>query len=426
MKHAITETNNGSRLVDAHGHLIKTADVDRRLLHVLPKLYVDAPILHHFMRPEHVRLSVTADQPEVNHLQPSGGAIQITQCVPNKSYFIGGCQDTRYGWFVRLPPDDLDVIDLVFHWDIAVPAAHLRQRIEHEISLKLLSGPYNTWSMDLSAWHRVRRFEPGKPPLVFQPTTLLSGKGFDEGRHVEVMDLILGGDSEDGELCDFFVYVESLEIPAIPVSDMAYIEEFQDRQLHEISRQAIFTRNNEAHRENAVIEMPEAVFVAAVRAAIEVPLDKDTKYFKVSCAEHPAMKLLSDWWNEHAPDHRCAAFAMPWVRVEEDVTEYWCGYYETPNEPFTSFLRDKAASARVGDVVLIQFMRQITDQDARPYGIAVFLVNENLALSVDVDIEDLKSGKYDEAWYSLEALRHFPGRFPEVWAALVEGIGCDR
>ncbi|RBL99083.1 hypothetical protein C3R74_11215 [Acidithiobacillus ferridurans] len=416
MKHAITETNNGSRLIDAQGHLIKTADADRRLLHVLPKLYVDAPILHRFMRPEHVRLSVTADQPELNHLQPSGGSIQVTQCVPNKGYFIGGCLDTRYGWFVRLP-DDLDVIDLVFHWDIAVPAAHLRQRIEHEISLNLLSGPYNTWSMDLSAWHRVRLFEPGKPPLVFQPTTLLSGAGFDEGRNVEVIDILIGDESEDGDL---FVYVESLEIPAIPFSDLAYIEEFQDRQLHEISRQAIFTRNNDAHRENAAIEMPEEVFVSAVRTARDVSFGKDTEYFKGHCADHPAMKILSDWWNDHAPEHRCAAFAMPWVRVEEDAEEYWCGYYETPNEPFTSFVRDKAASARVGDAVLIQFMRQITEQDARPYGIDVFLVNENLAQTVGVDIEDLKSGEYDEAWYSLEALSRFPGRFPEVWGALVE------
>ncbi|RBL98364.1 hypothetical protein C3R74_14005 [Acidithiobacillus ferridurans] len=65
-------------------------------------------------------------------------------------------------------------------------------------------------------------------------------------------------------------------------------------------------------------------------------------------------------------------------------------------------------------------MRQITEQDARPYGIDVFLVNENLAQTVGVDIEDLKSGEYDEAWYSLEALSRFPGRFPEVWGALVE------
>jgi hypothetical protein len=362
--------------------------------------------------------TVTADQPGLNNLQPSDGTIQVTQCVPNKGYFIGGCQDTRYGWFVRLP-DDLDVIDVVFHWDIAVDAAHLRQRIEHEISLKLLPRPYNTWSMDMSAWHRVRRFEPGKPPLAFQPTTLLSGVGFKDGRNVEVIDILYGDESEDGDL---FVYAESLEIPAIPVSDLAYIEEFQDRQLHEISRQATFTRNNDAHRENAAIEMPDEVFASAVWAATDVPFGKDTEYFNGHCAEHPAMTILANWWNEHAQEHRCASFAMPWVRVEEEVTEYWCGYYETPNEPFISFVRDRAASARVGDAVLIQFMRQITEQNGRPYEIDVFLVNGNLAQTVGVDFDDVKSGEYDEAWYSLKALCHFPSRFPEIWDAFTDGF----
>ena len=422
MKHAITETNNGFRLIDAHGHLIKTADADHRLLHVLPKLYVDEPILHRFIRPEHVRLSVTADQPGLNNLQPPGGSIQVAQCVPNKGYFIGGCQDTRYGWFVRLPDlqsaDDLDVIDLVFHWDIAVPAAHFHQHIEHEISLKLLPGPYNTWSMDLASWHRVHRFEPGKPPLVFQPTSLLFGTGFKKGRNVEILGICYG-DEEDG---DHYVYAESLEIPAIPFSDLAYIEEFQDRQLHEISQQAIFTRNNDAHRENAVIEMPKEVFVSAVRAARDVPFDKSTPYFKGHCAEHPAMKLLSDWWNEHAPEHRCAAFAMPWVRVEEDAAEYWCGYYETPNEAIASFARDRTVNARVGDGILIQFMRPITEQDCGPHGVDVHLVNGNVLWTVGVDIEDVKSGEYDEAWYSLKALSVFPSRFPEVWGVLVEEV----
>ncbi|MEY2335183.1 hypothetical protein [Acidithiobacillus ferrianus] len=416
MKHAITETNNGSRLIDAQGHLIKTADADRRLLHVLPKLYVDAPVLHRFMRPEHVRLSVAADQPELNHLQPPGGSIQVTQCVPNKGYFIGGCQDTRYGWFVRLP-DDLDVIDLVFHWDIAVDAAHLRQRIEHEISLKLLPGPYHTWSMDLSAWHRVRRFEPGKPPLVFQPTTLLSGAGFNEGRNVEVIDICFG-DSEDGDL---FVYAESLEIPAIPFSDLAYIEEFQDKRLHEVSRQSLFTLNNDAHRANADLEMPADLFVCAVRVAIETPFDRDNEPHGVSpSASHPAIQMLAAWWNVNSPN-RCASFLMPWVRVEDSASEYWCGYYETPNEPFALFAQDKDANARVGDAIILQFMRQIAVDDARLHEIAVFLVNGNLSHSVGgVGIEEVKSGEYDEAWYGLEALRRFPSRFPEIWGALTE------
>lgn len=409
MEHAILETDKGSRLVDAQGHLIQTADGDRRMLHVLPKLYVDDPALLGSLRPEHVRLSVSADQRELNNLQPSTGDIQVSQCVPNKGYFIGGCQDTRYGWFVPLP-DDLDVINLVFHWDILVGT----QCIEHEISLKLLPGPYNTWSMDVSAWHRVRRFEPGKPPLVFQPTTRLWGEGFTEGRNVEVFDI-----SDDYH--DSFVYNESLEIPAIPFSDLNYIEEFQNRQLHEIRRQADFSCNNDAHRQNAVMEMPKETFIAAVRAAMDVPFGKDTAYPNGRCTAHPALKILSGWWNAHAPEHRCAAFAMPWVRVEEDVQEYWCGYYETPNTPFTCFVQHKSANARVGDAILIEFMRQVTEADVRPHGLDVFLVNGTVALTVGVTLEDIRSGACDEAWLSLEALRRFPGRFPEVWGALVNG-----
>lgn len=408
MKHAILETDKGSRLVDAQGHLIQTADGDRRILHVLPKLYVDDPALLRSLRPEHVRLSVTSDQLEPTHLQPPG--FQITQCVPNKGYFIGGCPDTRYGWFVPLP-DDITVVDLAFHWEIE--ADHFRQHIEHEISLKLLPGPYNTWSMDVSAWHRVRWFEPGKPPLAFQPTTRLWGEGFTEGRDVEVMDI--------SDEYDAFVYIESLEIPAIPFSDLAPIEEFQQRQLHEIRRKASFTQNNEAHRENAVIEMPREIFIAAVRAAMDVPFGKDTAYPNGRCTAHPALKILSGWWNAHAPEHRCAAFAMPWVRVEEDVKEYWCGYYETPNTPFAYFVQYKSANARVGDAILIEFMRQVTEADVRPHGLDVFLVNGTVALTVGVTLEDIRSGACDEAWLSLEALRRFPGRFPEVWGALANG-----
>ncbi|PKY11717.1 hypothetical protein B1757_02705 [Acidithiobacillus marinus] len=412
MQYAIAETDNGPRLVDSQGKIIQKSDVDRRVLHVLPKLYVDDPVLLRSLRPEHVRLSVIADQADLKHLQPSGD-IQVTQCVPNKGYFIGGCQDTRYGWFVPLP-DDIAVVDLVFHWEIE--SGHFCQRIEHEIQLNLLPGAYHTWSMDVSAWHRVHRFEPGKPPLVYQPTTPLWGVGFAAGRNVEVIDL-----SDDW---DAFVYIESLDVPAIPFSDMAYVEGFQEKQLHEIHRQTVFTKNNEAHRENAVIEMPREIFVAAVRAAMDVPFGKDTEYPNGRCTEHPAMKILSDWWNARAPEHRCASFAMPWVRVEEDAEEYWCGYYETPNEPFAYFAQYKSANARVGDAILIEFMRQVTEADVRPHGhgLDVFLVNGTVAQTVGVTLEDIRSGACDEAWLSLEALRRFPGRFPEVWQALVEGV----
>lgn len=413
MQYAIIETDKGPRLVDSQGQIIQKSDVDRRVLHVLPKLYVDDPVLLRSLRPEHVRLSVITDQPDLKHLQPSGG-IQVAQCVPNKGYFIGGCRDTRYGWFVPLP-DDMDAVALVFHWEIETD--QFRQRIAHAICLKLLPGPYHTWSMDVSAWHRVHRFEPGKPPLVFQPTTVLWGVGFAAGRDVEVME-----DLSDER--DAFVYIESLEVPAIPFSDLAYVEGFQEKQLHEISRQVTFTKNNEAHRENAVIEMPASVFVAAVRAAMDVPFGKDTEYPNGRCIEHPAMKILSEWWNAHAPEHHCASFAMPWVRVEEDVQEYWCGYYESPNEPFAYFAQYPSANARVGDAILIEFMRQVTEADFCAHGLNVFLVNGIVTYTVGITPEDMQSGACDEAWLSLEALRRFPGRFPEIWGALVEGVSA--
>lgn len=418
MKYAITETDNGSRLVDQHGSLIKTADADRQMLHVLPKLYVDSAILLQSMRPEHVSLAVTTDQPEFLDLQPPCGSIQISQCVPNKGYFIGGCLDTRYGWFSTIPKN-MDAVDLVFHWDIVIPSLGLHRHIEHEIHLNFLPGEYRTWSMDIRAWGRVRKFEPGKPPLAMQPTTPLSPANLSPDRDVEVMDF------ETCEEDNVLVYIESLDIPSIPYSELAYIEEFQERQIHEIQRQAVFTRNNEAHRENAIVEMPKDIFIAAVRSAIENPPSYPTISTKPT-VEHPAIQQLASWWNQHAPNHHNAAYCMPWVRVEENTEEYWCGYYETPNEPFAIFAQNKTANARVGDVLILEFMQQVAVDPSHPHYIDVLLVNGRSSHTVGVSMEEVETGEYDEAWYGLEALCRFPSRFPEVWSALTKDCQLRR
>lgn len=408
MKNAVIETDKGPRLVDAKGAVIRAADTNRRMLHVLPKLYIKDNVTRREVEAGRVDLSVTADQPELKGLQPHAGSIQISQCLPNRGYFVGGSLDTRYGWFVELP-EGLNEIDLVFHWDVVIEKVKFNRHIEHEIHLNLLSGNYQTWSMDVSAWNRVREFHSGTSPLQLQPITCFEMEDISAERKVEVMDFDLVG--KGGTL----IYLESVDIPPVPYSDLTYIEEFQEKQIHEIRRQTVFHDHNARHRENAIIEMPTEIFMKAVYAAVENKVEMS----RVDCAEHPANKILARWWNENAPAHRCASFAMPWVRVEE-VHEYWCGYYETPNEPFRIFGPNKAANARVGDGILLEFMQKPVFDQTHPNYIDVLLVNGKSSHTAGgIEEEELRSGKYDEAWYSLEALRAFPCRFPEMWESLV-------
>jgi hypothetical protein len=57
-------------------------------------------------------------------------------------------------------------------------------------------------------------------------------------------------------------------------------------------------------------------------------------------------------------------------------------------------------------------------------GLQTYNVTGNEGPWVGIGEAEVRSGDYDEAWYSLEALAGFPHRFPKAWEALL-GLARD-
>ena len=82
---------------------------------------------------------------------------------------------------------------------------------------------------------------------------------------------------------------------------------------------------------------------------------------------------------------------------------------------------DGTDCARVGDALLVLFYAEQAAASWGEDGVTIYLPSGDPYMTVGVDHEDFAVGGYDEAWYSLEALRAFPERFPALWAALSAG-----
>jgi hypothetical protein len=107
---------------------------------------------------------------------------------------------------------------------------------------------------------------------------------------------------------------------------------------------------------------------------------------------------------------------MPWVRVRDDG-QYWCAYCETPTMAVDHEIKRPEIAARIGDLVLIEFYQS---QHASTFARLIYHydVAGNRWTDVGAPEADLRSGKYDEAWYTLDGLAGFPDRFPAAWEAL--------
>ena len=147
------------------------------------------------------------------------------------------------------------------------------------------------------------------------------------------------------------------------------------------------------------------------------------------CEQHPAVRLLCDWWDTARPAGeplRPGSF-MPWVRVQNDG-RYWAGYYETPQGHVQGFNPYGTDCARVGDALLILFYAQqaagIWSEDALPSSpylpstLTIRRPSGRPYMTARVSREIFEIGGYDEARCSLESLRVFPERFPALWAVL--------
>lgn len=203
-----------------------------------------------------------------------------------------------------------------------------------------------------------------------------------------------------------------------------------DNNLDAVVQTAVFGDDDpdrDAHRANAPIEMPAALFVQAVHLACEIP--PISHGIPAECEQHPAVRLLCDWWDTVRPASeplRPGSF-MPWVRVQNDG-RYWAGYYEGPHEHVQGFNPRGTDCARVGDALLVLFYAEqaaaFWKEEAlppSPYGFSTLVIRRPSGrshMAMRLRRKDVEDGGYDEARFSLEALRAFPERFPALWAAL--------
>ena len=112
MQHATLVNSDGSTVtVGPDMKPLGNTDIDRRVLHVLPKLFVPAHLASK-IKPTHMDLQITAT--EGVEICPEGGIV-IRQPYPNKRYFVAGSKQARNGWVINLP-DGVMEFDIVMSW----------------------------------------------------------------------------------------------------------------------------------------------------------------------------------------------------------------------------------------------------------------------------------------------------------------------
>jgi len=346
MQHALKITADGkSSIVTTDGQELGHGDVTQRVLHVLPKLYVDPEAFSILTKEAKESLIVNITSNIGVDLTPPGGII-VRQPYPNQHYFVGGSREIRNGWIVPIP-NEVNEFDIEISWHIG----HTQQltntdewEVRHKIHAVLIPSADNTYSMDTTCWPAYR-YRPTLPapaapfrPALPAPPSML-GIGFENysqddfvGRQILQQYALIDEEEESNTPVGYYLE-EEICIPGIKMNQAWSIDAFQEEQLHEVTQGTKFATGNEQHRLNAQIEMPAGLLVEAVKLASAIPFEKDSDFDKSiagkkgGCESHPALKLLADWWTEHRPvqtPHK-VGFAMPWIRVRDDG-EYFCGH----------------------------------------------------------------------------------------------------
>lgn len=190
-----------------------------------------------------------------------------------------------------------------------------------------------------------------------------------------------------------------------------------------------FERDNVLHAANTCIELPAAYLVRAVDLAQRVRFGPGSRYdgrerrVMGASEQHPAIREVCDWWNIHAPEVvRTAGFFMLWVRVADDG-KYRCGNSDMQDQPMAAFSARSAGQARIRDFLLVEFFKGAGDFVFHATSTDVLSVTGPVANEISARRTDIESGGFDEAWYTLEALASFPGRFPKAWEQLTQMTG---
>jgi len=419
VKHALVETPDGSQLVRADGTVPRAWDVEQPVLHLLARLFVRSETLDACRSP---RVSCTATV-----LQPADGVrvpreLVVRQPLSNQRYFVAGTGDSRYGFMVPLPSALPEEVVIRFEWRFTDPRQAEAVRVsgedaaavDHVLRLRLRPTERGqVFSTDTPAWLDPFRFtNPGDR----KPYAFLSKDSLPEDRED---DVTLGWSATD----DVLLIDEPLDVPGILLSDVWALAEHEKEQLHEVRHTVRFdpaSSDTRAHRARARAEMPHKVLVQAVRAARDIPYGRGTDYdgSVAACERHPALLALCGWWNANAPDplHRRARLCAINVRVCDDG-EYWNAHHKTPNMPVDNPLPNDAA-ARIGDVVLIDFLQGQRAATFDEDGCHLWDVAGHPWQTVGVSEAEVRSGECDEGWYPLQGLAAFPDRFPAAWSWL--------
>lgn len=414
-----TRPDGTSRLVDAQGQPLGSEDIDQAMLHVIPRLYVPDPDPD-VLDAIRARLTLTVHAEDGLPIAPdpeaADGGVVVRNPYPNPRYFVGGSHAHRNGWLVPLADGCVKRVfcfrwTLQDAWEVGFPEDDID--IVHHITVLLRPGAGRLYTMDTSCWPDDARMQTSMDgfitPLVSPTQEVPSDPAWQ---------------FRDGE----WQLTEEAPVPGIPREQAYALEAFEEENLHEVPQTALFPEDDpdrEAHRANAPIEMPVALLVQAVHLARQepkTPRQPETPRAPASCEQHPAVRLLCDWWDTARPAGeplRPGAFAL-WVRVRPDG-QYWAGHHETPNLEVRDMNPDGTDCARVGDALLVLFYAEQAAASWGEDGVTIYLPSGDPYMTVGVDHEDFAAGTYDEAWYSLEALRAFPERFPALWAALSAG-----
>jgi hypothetical protein len=416
MEYARFNSPDGSTyLVKADGSALGSADSDRKTLHILPKLLLDRTMASQLDLSK-VNLTILSEHKEL--LVPEGGMV-IRQPYPNTDYLVAGSPVSRNGWCVNaesLPAE----FEVEFCW-------HLREMhptipgkdwwVRHCIQLKLLSDGHRTFTMSSSNWPQKHGDDA---PLYRQPKAFARA-GLVCARDWAARNLQCVEETID---CGNFKINEDVVLYGIPYEQATSIHAFQELQLHEREQVVNFSTLNDVHSANGVVSLPPEVFLEALRLA-QISFQDTPKPGKFE--EHPALKLLCDWWEANVPtqqDSLKAGYCMPLIRVEDD-DEYWSGYGEIPNTKITAMTPFAASSAVCGGSVLLQFYASAQFSKFPAGFFESRLVTGEEWCEVSATRQDVETGVYDEAWYSLEALRSFPTGFKAAFEELIRSTAVE-
>ena len=427
MQHALLIKENGeSVIVNAEGEELGKSDGEKRLIHILPRLFTPLHLVSKIKLNE-VRLTIETNLPF--DLMPQGG-IKVRRPYPNTRYLVGGSKAMRNGWLIEIP-DDLHSFDMTLIWNFEESWEWSRadeHEVKHVVHVTLEPGDFKTYSFDASCWPRGPEWhlEREAGAKYRESAISLLGHHMDEDpRSTTLRDITLMGDlvfTDDLYPGDQFYagsYMEeNLVLPCIPL-EHARIDEFQKEQIHERKHVASFKTNADMHKRNYAVDMPPALLLEAIRLTQEIPYDAESTDAG-ALEKHPAVALLTNWWDKHRPDGQDldTGFFLLKVRVEDNA-EYESGDPEAPESDMNAQSVFQTASANVDGLVLIQFMASWKHFTYDEHGwLQTYAVNGIPQGFSSILKEEVDSGKHDEAWYTLRALDHFPSRFPEAYKRL--------